>query len=171
MTEPTIRPATEADLPAINAIYNREVLEGLATWELDPWPAERRLAWFRARDEQEPVLVAELDGQLVGFTYLTRYRGRRGYRFTRENTVFVHPDYQRRGLGRLLLAAIIQAARDLNLRTLVAFIDDDNTGSIQLHRALGYEQTGRESETGHKFGQWRSSVELQLMLDRPAVED
>lgn len=167
MADPLVRPATEADLPAINAIYNREILEGTATWDLEPCPAEQRLAWFHAHEDGEPILVADLDGVVVGFAYLTRYRGRRGYRFTRENTIFVHPDHQRRGIGRLLLAALIEAARQLNLRTLLAWIDEDNVGSIQLHRAFGYEQIGRESETGHKFDQWRSAIELQLLLDRP----
>jgi len=171
MTTPTIRPAVESDLDAINALYNREVLEGVATWELDEWPAERRAAWFHARDAEEPVLVAECDGRLAGFAYLTRYRGRRGYRFTRENTVFVDPDFQRQGVGRLLLGAIIEAARALGLRTILAFIDADNAGSIALHRAFGYEQIGLEAETGYKFEAWRSALELQLMLDRPLVSD
>lgn len=171
MPDPTIRPATEADLPAINAIYNREILEGTATWDLELWSAEQRRAWFNAHEDDEPVLVADLEGQLVGFAYLSRYRGRRGYRFTRENTVFVHPDHQRAGIGRLLLTALIEEARTLGLRTLLAWIDDDNVGSVQLHRALGYEQIGRESETGHKFGEWRSAIELQLMLERPEISE
>jgi len=171
MSAPLIRPATEADLEAINAIYNREVLGGVATWELDPWSDDRRLEWFRARDHEEPVLVAVIDGELVGFTYLSRYRGRRGYRFTRENTVFVTPDHQRQGIGRALLGAIIEAGRSLGLRTLVAWVDEDNVGSIRLHRAFGYEQIGRESETGHKFGEWRSAIELQLLLERPEVSE
>ena len=171
MSDLTIRPATEADLVTINAIYNREVIEGVATWELDPWSGAKRLAWFQSRDEQEPVLTAELAGLVVGFAYLSRYRGRRGYRFTRENTVFVDPDHQRHGIGRALLAALIEAARTLGLRTILAFIDEANTGSIQLHRTFNYEQIGRESETGYKLNEWRSAVELQLMLDRPTVTD
>lgn len=159
-----IRAATEADLEPINALYNWEVVNGVATWELDPWPLERRVEWFRARDHEEPVLVAEDDGAFVGFAYLTKYRGRRGYRFTRENTVFVAPAHQRRGIGRALLAALIEEARALGLHTLVAFIDEENVGSIELHRALGYERVGAERETGHKFDQWRSSVEMQRML-------
>lgn len=160
-----IRPAAESDLPAVNAIYNREVEGGVATWELDPWPLERRVEWFRARDHEEPVLVAERDGRLIGFAYLTKYRGRRGYRFTRENTVFVDASEQRRGVGRALLEGLIEAARALGLHTLVAWIDDENVGSIELHRALGYAVVGGERETGHKFDSWRSSVELQLMLE------
>lgn len=168
---PRIRPATEADLDALNAIYNREVREGIATWELDEWPAEQRLAWFRARDHQEPVIVAEVAGRLAGFAYLTKYRGRRGYRFTRENTVFIDTPYQRRGVGRVLLQAVMEAGHGLGLRSLLAFIDQANTGSIELHRALGYTEVGREFETGYKFGEWRSSVELQYLYERPTVAD
>ncbi|MCK9486536.1 MAG: N-acetyltransferase family protein [Dehalococcoidia bacterium] len=162
---PLIRRATEVDLGAINGIYNREVREGVATWELDEWPPEQRLAWFRARDDEEPVLVAEADGRVIGFAYLTRYRGRRGYRLTRENTVMVHPDHQRRGLGRLLLSELVECAREMGLHTLLAFIDQENHASIELHRALGYVEVGRERETGHKFAAWRSSVEMQLLLE------
>jgi phosphinothricin acetyltransferase len=168
---PLIRPATEADLEAMNRIYNREVREGVATWELDEWPEAQRLAWFRARDDQEPVVVAEVDGRFAGFSYLTKYRGRRGYRFTRENTIFVDVPYQRRGVGRALLQAVVEAGRGMGLRTLLAFIDDTNTGSIELHRAFGYTEVGREYETGYKFGAWRSSVELQYLYNRPEVGD
>lgn len=171
MDAPLIRRAVEADLEAINRIYNREVREGIATWELDEWPAAQRAAWFAARTEEEPVFVAEVEGVLVGFAYLTKYRGRRGYRFTRENTVFVDEPHQRRGLGRALLRRVIEEARAMGLRSLLAFIDVENVGSIELHRALGYTQVGAEHETGHKFGTWRSSVELQLLLERPEVRD
>ena len=167
---PRLRLATEGDLEAINRIYNREVREGVATWELDEWPAEQRLTWFRARSmDEEPVFVAEAEGPdgVIGFAYLTKYRGRRGYRFTRENTVMVAPAYQRRGIGRLLLSELVEAGRRMGLHSLLAFIDRENEGSIALHRGLGYQQVGAEVETGHKFGQWRSSVELQLLLDRP----
>lgn len=171
MNIPMIRPAREEDLPAVNRIYNREVREGFATWELDEWPDERRLEWFRARaPEEEPVLVAALGDEIAGFAYLSKYRGRRGYQYTRENTVFIDAPYQRQGLGRTLLAELIERARWMGLRSLVAFIDAENVGSIELHRALGYEQVGAEVETGRKFGTWRSSVELQLLFDRPDVE-
>jgi L-amino acid N-acyltransferase len=162
----TVRAATTADLEAINAIYNREVAEGFATWELEPWPIERRQEWLAARTEEEPVVVADLDGAVAGFAYLTKYRGRLGYRFTRENTVFVHPNHQRQGIGRLLLEALLERARGMGLHTVLAFIDEENLGSIELHRALGYEVVGHEHETGHKFDEWRSSVEMQVMLDR-----
>ncbi|MDA0366455.1 MAG: GNAT family N-acetyltransferase [Chloroflexi bacterium] len=161
---PLVRPALRTDLESLNAIYNWEVEHGIATWELDPWPLARRVEWFSARDHEEPVLVAEREGKLVGFAYLTKYRGRRGYRFTRENTVFVAPAQQRRGVGRVLLAALLVEARTLGLHSVLAFIDEENVGSIELHAALGYVRVGAERETGYKFDRWRSSVEMQLML-------
>jgi len=166
-----VRSASEADLAAINRIYNREVREGVATWELDEWPDDRRLDWFRARDpEDEPVLVVTVGTEVAGFAYLTRYRGRRGYQHTRENTVFIDVPFQRQGLGRLVLGELIERGRWMGLRSILAFVDAENVGSIELHRALGYEQVGAEFETGRQFGVWRSSVELQLLLDRPEVE-
>ena len=171
MSFPMVRHATEADLQAMNRIYNREVREGVATWELDEWSDERRLEWFQARNpDEEPVLVVAFGGEIAGFAYLTKYRGRRGYQYTRENTVFIDPAFQRQGLGRLVLSELIERGRWMGLRSILAFIDTENVGSIELHRALGYTQVGAEQETGRKFGTWRSSVELQLLLDRPDVE-
>lgn len=164
-----IRRAVEADLPAINAIYNREVREGVATWELDEWPAARRLEWFHEHDDASPVFVAQSGGAVIGFAYLSTYRGRRGYQYTRENTIMVDTPYQRLGIGRLLLARAIEAGRALGLRTIVAWITSTNAGSIELHRAFGYTVVGEEIETGRKFGEWHSAVEMQLLLDRPTV--
>jgi len=171
MSFPMIRPAREEDLAAINRIYNREVREGFATWELDEWSEERRLEWFQARlPEEEPVIVAMVGQDLVGFAYLTKYRGRRGYQYTRENTVMIDPAFQRQGLGRALLGELVERARWMGMRSVLAFIDAENLGSIVLHQALGYLEVGHELETGRKFGTWRSSVEMQLLLDRPGVE-
>jgi L-amino acid N-acyltransferase YncA len=164
---PSIRLATEADLPAINAIYNREIREGVATWDLDEWPAEARLAWFR--DHSGPgtvVLVADLpETPVAGFGYLSLYKTRLGFRFTREDTVYVRPECHRRGLGRALLSALLEEARRLEVHAVIARIDATNEASIALHRALGFAITGEERETGHKFGAWRSLVQMQVLLD------
>ncbi len=164
-----IRRATEADLDAINAIYNREVREGVATWELDEWPIERRIEWFTEHDDASPVFVTTSGGAVIGFTYLSTYRGRRGYQYTRENTIMVDTPYQRAGIGRLLLARVIEAGRALGLRSIVAWITSTNAGSIELHRQFGYTVIGEEIETGRKFGEWHSAFEMQLLLDRPDV--
>ena len=170
--QPTIRLATEADLPAINAIYNREIAEGVATWDTEAWSDAQRLAWFHEHAAPgNVVLVADVEvaagsvEPVVGFGYLGYYKERLGYHFTREDTLYVRPEHQRRGIGRALLAALLDAARAREVHVVLARIEATNTGSIALHRALGFEVTGEERETGHKFGAWRSLVQMQVILD------
>jgi phosphinothricin acetyltransferase len=162
---PIIRPATERDLPAIHRIYNDEILHGTATWDELPWSFERREQWFAEHDAAAPVLAAELAGQTVGFAYLSRHSAKSGYRYTRENTVYVDPEYQRRGIGRLLLAALVAEAKRIEVRAILARIDSENEGSIALHRELGFEIVGREDDAGFKFGRWLSNVVMELVLE------
>lgn len=162
-----IRPAIERDLEAINRIYNDEVLHRTATWDLEPWPIEQRRAWFAEHeaDATQPVLVADSGGECVGFAYLSIYRPRVGYRFTRESTVYVDTSAHRRGIGRALLGALIEAARVQPVHALVAVIEASNVASVELHRVLGYVEDGRRLQVGHKFGRWLDSVEMELLLD------
>lgn len=161
-----LRPAVEGDLPAINRIYNEEIRTGVATFDLEEWSAARRAAWFAEHDPDEtPVLVAELGGMLVGFSYLSLFGGKPGYYHTRENTVFVHPAHQRRGIGQLLLDAIVEEARRVGAHTLIARIEASNEGSIEIHRRAGYELTGREREVGRKFDRWLDVVVMTRLVD------
>ena len=171
MAEPlpiTIRDARADDLPAIQRIYNREILEGVATWDEWPWGAERRRAWFDEHRD-EVVLVAVGERSVVGFAYLSPYRGKSGYRFTRECTFYVDAAFHGRGVGRRLLEALIERARARNLHSLMAWIEASNEPSIALVRSFGFEQTGREREVGHKHGRWLDAISLQLQL-QPAGE-
>ena len=166
-----LRPAEEQHLPAINAIYNEQILHGTATWENEPWSDQRRREWFAEHDERYPVFVAvepdASDGAIAGFGYLSAYRPRIGYRFTREDSVYVHPDHRGRGAGRLLLSALVEGARRLGIHVVYAVIESDNAASIELHRTLGFEQNGFRREAGFKFGRWLSTVEMEIVLPRP----
>lgn len=163
-----IRPAVRADLPGIHAIYNDAILNTTATWDEEPWPFERREAWWAEHeaDPTTPVLVADANGTVAGFSCLSWYRPKRGYRFTREDTIYVHPDWQGRGLGRALLSALIERARELGLHVLLAVIEATNEPSIRLHASLGFEVVGTERETGFKFGRWLDATTMQLTLGR-----
>jgi len=163
-----IRPTVEADLVAINRIYNHEVLTGVATFDLEPWSDAERSQWFTDHDPAvTPVLTAEISGALVGFAYIARFGSKPGYSYARENTVFVDPSFQRRGIGRRLLEAIIEEARTVGAHTLIARIEATNSASIELHRVAGYAVTGREHEIGRKFDRWLTVVVMTLTLDAP----
>ncbi|MEE8338193.1 MAG: N-acetyltransferase family protein [Dehalococcoidia bacterium] len=166
---PTVRPATVADLPAINRIYNDEVEHRVASWDFEPWGIEQRREWFaeHQRDVTTPVFVAEVDGRVAGMSYLSWYRPRPGYRYTRENTVYIDPRFHRRGLGALLLGALIEAARESGLRTLIAVIEGSNEASVALHERLGFERAGLLRDVGFKFDGWLDSVYMQLRLPGP----
>ncbi|MFN0145551.1 MAG: N-acetyltransferase family protein [Dehalococcoidia bacterium] len=166
MSDVLIRDATEADLPRIHAIYNDAILTTTATWDEVPWPFERREEWWQehAADPSIPVLSAEAAGEVAGFAYLSRYSTKSGYRFTREDTVYVDPAHHRRGIGRALMVPLIERARQLGLHALMAGIESENAASIALHQSLGFVAVSREREIGFKFGRWLDLVRMQRML-------
>lgn len=166
MPEPAIRPATAADVAAITAIYRPAVLQGTASFEVEPPGEEEMLRRFKAiADAGYPYFVAELDGRIAGYAYASPYRTRPGYRFSVENSVYIAPDAQGKGIGRLLLASLIRACRERGFRLMVAVIGDSaNFASITLHRRAGFAFCGTIHSVGYKFGRWLDSVIMQLPL-------
>lgn len=162
--EPLIRDAVGADAPALMRIYNREVLETTATLDAEPRSLEDQTRWLEERSGGHAVIVAEIDGAVAGFASLSSFKARAAYRPTVENSVYVDPDYQRRGLGRLLMQEIIDRARLHGFHSMIARIAEGNPGSIALHESFGYHVVGVEREVGRKFGRWLDVTEMQLML-------
>ena len=163
----TIRPSTDADLPAITAIYGWNVLNGLGTFEEDP-PAQDEMARRRAAflERGLPYLVAEEDGVVLGYAYAGPFRLRAAYRYTVEDSVYVSPDAVGKGVGKALLTALIAQCEALGLRQMCAVIGDSgNTPSIGLHAAMGFEQKGVFPAMGHKFGRWVDLVWMQRPLN------
>lgn len=161
---PNIRAATAADLPAINDIYNHYVLSSTATFQLEPETMEQRAKWFAGHGVEHPVIVAEVDGRVMGWGSLSKYHQRAAYTRTVENSLYVHHSYQRRGIGSLLLAELIRLARQHGHRTIIAAIDADQAGSIALHERSGFVTVGHMKELGYKFERWLDVVYMQLML-------
>jgi phosphinothricin acetyltransferase len=162
-----VREATEADAAALAAIYGDAVLHGFGTFEEEP-PTPRDMDGRRraVQDKGLPYLVAELDGQVLGFAYAGPFRPRAAYRYTLEDSVYVSPDAKGKGVGRAVLTAVIQACEALGIRQLMAVIGDTgNSGSIALHRALGFEQTGVGKSVGFKHGRWVDIVHMQKALN------
>ena len=166
MAQPTLRPARPSDIAAIAAIYRPAVLSGTASFELEPPSEEEMLRRYRAVTEAgNPYLVAEFEGRIVGYAYASAYRARPGYRFTVENSVYVSPDAQGRGVGRTLLAEVIAASAAKGYRLMVAVIGDSaNFASIALHRRAGFRFCGTIHSVGYKLGRWLDSVIMELPL-------
>ncbi|WGF88463.1 GNAT family N-acetyltransferase [Marinivivus vitaminiproducens] len=161
-----IRDAVEADMTAVQAIYAHHVLHGLATFEEQPPLVEEMIARYSAiRRQRLPFLVAVAEGRVVGYSYATLYRPRPAYRHTIENSVYVAPGAERRGVGRALLEALIGRAESGPWRQMIAVIgNSDNAGSIGLHRALGFEHAGTLRSVGFKLGHWVDTVLMQRPL-------
>lgn len=161
-----LRPATVADLPAIDDIFNHYVRTSPCIYALEPLPAAERAAWFAQHDAAHPVLVVEAAGAVIGWGALSSYNSRGGYRFTVEDSLFVHPEHQRRGLGRLLLEALVREAKAIGHHAILAVIDAEHEASVALHRAFGFEPVAHLKEVGFKFDRWRDVVFLQRLCDQ-----
>jgi len=166
MSDVLIRPTTEADLPAITAIYDHAVRTGTATFELTPPDLAEMTARFgNLTGAGFADLVAIADGQVMGYAYAGPYRPRPAYRFTVENSVYLPPEAQRRGIGLKLLAALIEASAERGFRQMIAVIGDSaNAASIGLHTRAGFEMIGVHRNVGLKFGRWLDTVMMQREL-------
>lgn len=164
--EVIIRAATLDDVTAIHAIYRNSVLHETASWELTPPDESEMRRRIRTLFEQAyPYFVAESDGRVVGYSYASSYRPRPGYRFTVENSVYVDPAYQRRGIARQLMTTLIEDCTAQGFRQMIAVIGDSaNLASIELHRTLGFVQVGLLPTIGFKFGRWLDGVLMQRAL-------
>jgi L-amino acid N-acyltransferase YncA len=163
-----IRPATPADLPAILEIYNDAVLNTTASYDYEPSTLGQRTEWFEEKQAKGyPVFAAEDEGgRVVGWSALGSFRGRYGYRFTAEDSVYVAADQRGKGIGRQLVIRLIQAAKEMGLHAIIAGIDTEGEASIRLHASLGFQEVGCVREVGYKFGRWLDVVFMELLLDQ-----
>jgi len=164
-----IRDAAPDDLPAIRRIYNALIATTTVAWSETLETAEQREDWFRARQERDhAVLVADVDGEAIGFAAYGDFRGAgrwTGYRCTVEHTIHVDEAHWGAGVGRALLEALIDRARAQGLHVMVGAIDGDNAESIRFHERLGFVEVARMPEIGTKFGRWLDLVLMQRILD------
>jgi phosphinothricin acetyltransferase len=171
MSSASVRAATAGDIPAITRIYGHAVKHGTASFELEP-PDEAEMAHRMQTllDGGYPYFVAETDGALAGYAYAGPYRPRPAYRFSVEDSIYIDPSAQRRGIGRVLLEHLIAECERRGFRQMVAVIGDSaQTASIELHRALGFRLVGTVENVGYKFDQWLDSVNMQRPLGRGAT--
>jgi phosphinothricin acetyltransferase len=165
-SEIQIRSAKDSDIAAITDIYAYHVLHGTGSFEIDPPDAEemaRRMADVVTRGL--PYLVAESGGIVIGYAYAALYRTRIAYRFTLEDSVYVHHAHAVRGIGAALLVELIRACKEWGCKQLVAVIgDSENVGSVRVHEKLGFQHSGVLRDVGFKFDRWLDTVFMQLPL-------
>ncbi len=161
-----LRDATAADLPAITAIYAHHVTHGTGTFEEAP-PSRAEMAERVAKVQAAGCawLVTEDDGRITGFGYYSQYRDRSAYRFAAEDSIYVRDDVRGQGVGKALVAALLDHAAKQGFRQMIAVIgDSENVGSIGLHLALGFRQVGVMRAVGLKFNRWVDVVTMQRPL-------
>lgn len=171
MNEPTIVRCTfERHADAILDIFNDAIVNSTALYDYKPRPPESMVAWFDAkRAGGFPVIgIEDENGTLLGFGSYGTFRGWPAYKYTVEHSVYVHKDHRGYGLGRLIMQALIAAARQNDVHAMMGGIDATNAGSIALHEQLGFRHVGTLPEVGFKFGRWLDLAFYQLLLETPA---
>ena len=164
-----IRDAVDGDMPVLRDLYNSLIPTTTVAWTDSLQTLRQRLAWFRRQQRDGyPVLVAEVDGTVVGFAAYGSFRGSGkwpGYCQTVEHTIHVHEDYWSRGLGRSLLEALLERARMNGAHVMIAAVDGANAESIAFHERLGFHIVARMPEVGRKFDRWLDLVLMQRIVD------
>ena len=161
----TLRPAATGDLAAINDIYNHYVLHSTCTYQETPETLEDRRKWFRHHGDSHPVIVAELGGSMAGWGSLSAYHARSAFRHTVENSIYVHPQHQRCGIGTHLLQGLILRARTLGVHAIIAAIEAEQPASLALHARFHFEAVGRLRQVGFKFGRWLDLIHMELLVN------
>lgn len=163
-----LRAATTTDLDTVTDIYAHAVRHGTASYELEP-PSRGEIGerFAALQDGSYPYLVAEEANCVVGFAYAGPFRARPAYRFIVEDSIYIAPDHQGRGVGRLLLQGLVAACEALGFRQIVAVIGDGSpqSSSVLLHEGMGFRLCGTMEGTGYKHGRWLDTVIMQLALN------
>ena len=160
-----IRDYQKQDCPAILAIINDAILNSTALYDYNVRTLATQETIFEEKLQKGfPVIVAELNNEVVGFGYYSEFRFREAYKFTVEHSVYANKNAIGKGIGKLLLTELIERAKKQNLHTMIGVIDSENTNSIDFHKKFGFEEVGFIKESGYKFDRWLHSVFVQKIL-------
>lgn len=160
-----IRPYQVEDTQSILDIINYNILNSTALYDYNIRSYEQQKAILEEKiNKNFPVIVAELDGNVVGFGMYSEFRFREAYKYTVEHSVYVNKNFHGKGIGKLLLQELIHLARKQKLHTMIAVIDSENQSSVEFHEKFGFTTVGIIKESGYKFDRWLDSVFMQLIL-------
>ncbi len=167
MTDPLVRPATEDDLDGITRVYDQYIVDSPVSFDVEPWPRERRLAWWEDHQGHPRlvVLVAEVDGAVVGAAYSSWYRPKVAYQRSVETSIVLDGAWTGRGLGRRLYGALLDQLAGAGTHRAYAVVTLPNDASVALHHRLGFRDVGVEDESGWKLGRYWSTITLEKRFD------
>ncbi|MGD0339895.1 MAG: N-acetyltransferase family protein [Bacteroidota bacterium] len=161
----TIRRAELTDLDAITEIYSEAILTTTATFDTEPKSTDERREWFQSHDERHPIIVAVMDGKVIGWASLSRWSERRGYDDTGETSFYIKSEYRGQGIGRKLKQAIIDEARRLRYHTIIARVVGESDVSLHINESFGFVHVGTMKEVGRKFGRLLDVHIFQKILE------
>ncbi|TVY08305.1 GNAT family N-acetyltransferase [Paenibacillus cremeus] len=164
MDKPHIRIAVKEDLPSIVDIYNEAVLNSVATFDTVPRTLEQQEQWFEQHGEAYPVIVAEQDGNVIGWASVNRYSDRLAYAQTAELSLYIKDGHRGKGLGKRMLERMLAEGKAAGLHTVLSRITEGNDNSIHLHRLFGFDTVGTMRQVGTKFGRLLDVVLMQKIL-------
>jgi len=160
-----LRPATSNDLEKILEIVNHSILHTTANYNYDVQTLEVQTKWFEDKNAKKlPIVVADLEGEVVGFGSYGQFREKIGYQYTVEHSVYVVDHVIGKGIGSQLLTELIRLAKEQGYHCMIGAIDADNAGSIAFHERFGFIAAGTIREVGYKFDHWLDLVFMQLLL-------
>jgi len=159
------RPATLNDLESIRDIYNEAVLFTTATFDTEIKDLEDRTLWFKNRDENFPIILAEYKGEIAGYAALNKWSERKAYDITAEISVYVHSTFRGKGIGKLLVESIVAIGGQTQLKTIIARITEGNDHSIYLHERNGFQLVGTLKQVGKKFGKLLDVTIMQKVYE------
>lgn len=162
----SLRPYQTQDTQAILEIINYNILHSTALYDYNSRSFEQQKNILEDKiNKNFPVIVAALNGEVVGFGMYSEFRFREAYKFTVEHSVYVNQNYHGKGIGKILLQELIRLAKEQNLHTMIAVIDAENQSSVEFHEKFGFKTVGIIKESGFKFDRWLHSVLMQLILE------
>ena len=165
-----VRLANENDLEQLLLIYNEIILNTTAVYQYQPHTLQMRKEWFQTKQQQGfPVFVVEDNDRIVGFSTLGIFRNWQAYKYSVENSIYVAQDSRGKGVGKLLMPPLIEAAIEMDMHTIIAGIDATNEASLQLHKNFGFEEVACFKQVGYKFKRWLDLKFLQLILKTPGM--
>ena len=165
MSKVQIVEATKADIPQILEIVNHNIVHETCIYDIEKRTLAAQLLWFENQLNQNyPVIVAKNGDKILGYASYAQYRPKVGYQFTMEHSIYIHPEFQNQGIGKVLLTELIGLATKNNVHVLIGGIDANNQSSIEFHQQFGFEIVGRMNEVGYKFDRWLDLVWMQKTL-------